>query len=108
MTTHELLNAVEALIVAERRLTGRKNEVLCEVAADLRGRLSEAPCMAMLYLDQRLQAMKRSKTAIGYSEGTMMGVAQELLHRWPVVKQALERFGAKIEEAQPEPMDAAQ
>lgn len=90
-TTHEKLNEVERLIEEERRMTGRRNELMRAVAADLRARMDGEPSVALFELERCVAAMKREEGRIGFR----LRAAQELLARWAVVKQALERFGAE-------------
>lgn len=98
-TILEKLGAVEQEIDRLRRTGGDVDHlrVLRAVAADIRGRLETAPSVALVELERRMAAVSRAKTRLGYENGALVGVAQELIGRWPVVKQALERFGAEIE-----------
>ena len=97
-TTLEKLIVVETLI-DETRLTmegvgdHHRLKVLRAIGADLRGRLEGVPNQALLELERRLLSAEKSKTRLGRERGAMIGVAEELIGRWPVVKQALERFG---------------
>lgn len=91
-TTEEKLDEVERLIRVDPR-----NEVLKAVAADLRARLDGAPAAALVLLERKVVAAARSKTSLGYSQNHMIRVAEEFLCRWPLVKQALEKFGAEVE-----------
>ena len=97
VTTQEKLDFVERLLIDERRDSGHRNEILKALASDLRGRLSGAPTVALVELERRMIAAKHSKTSNGYSGGAMVGLAEELIGRWPSVKQSLELFGAEIE-----------
>lgn len=66
--------------------------VLKSIAADLRGRRPEAPGIALAELARRLDRVLASKTSLGYEAGTLIGLAEELIGRWPTVRQALESF----------------
>lgn len=99
-TTQEKLSVVEGLIEAFRRSGGDSDDnryrlrVMAAIASDLRGRLEQAPNIALTELERRIAAVVRSKTPLGYGNGPLVGVGEELIGRWPIVKQALERFGA--------------
>lgn len=99
-TPEEKLEAVERMI-EQLRLAGARGtidiEILKAIAKDIRARMSESPSAAALELERRLYAIAESKTALGYDERRMRAAAEELMNRWPVVQQALERFGAEIE-----------
>ena len=96
----ERLTSIERLIEERRKQFGhgdRLAEIWVSVAKDIRARMDQAPNVALAELERRMKAVYRSKTALGYSQGALQGVAEELIGRWPVVKQALERFGVEIE-----------
>lgn len=96
-TTHEKLSEVERLI-EQQRSAGSRNEVLIEIAKDLRGRLAGAPSVALLQLERRLAATQHRRFEPVRSQiDAVVGVGEELIARWPIVKQALERFGAELE-----------
>jgi hypothetical protein len=101
-TIQEKLEAVENLIALWRR-TGAAAvdlDLLKAIAADLRARLDHVPSAALVSLEQRVVAMKRTRSTLGYHTGAMIGLSQEVAARWPVVRQALERFGAEVETKQ--------
>lgn len=99
-STDEKLEVVEALI-EQLRMSGPRRttdlEILKAIAKDIRARMAESPSAAALELERRIYAIAESKTALGYDERRMRAAAEELINRWPVVQQALERFGADIE-----------
>lgn len=61
------------------------------IAADLRAQEPEAKSTALRELERRIEAVNNAK-AHGYIGGAMIGVGEELIGRWPVVRLALERF----------------
>lgn len=100
-TTAEKLGVVDAMIDDLRRDAAGDDDferlaVLRSVAADLRARLAGAPCVALTELERRMAAVARSKTALGHDNGALVGLGQEIIARWPCVKQALERFGDSV------------
>lgn len=70
---------------------------LASIASDLRARTPGAPSVALHELTRRLTAAHRSKTRLGYDPGAMIGVGEELVARWPIVKAALDLFGPMLE-----------
>ena len=98
-TTEEKLREVENLIEAIRQTSrsdadDRRLAVMKALATDLRGRLDTAPNIALTELERRVAAAVRSKSSLGYKNGAMVGLGEELIGRWPTVRQALEKFGA--------------
>jgi len=91
-TIEEKLDEVERLIRVDPR-----NDVLKAVAADLRARLDGVPSAALTSLEWKVVGAARARTAVGYPHNHLIGVAEELLGKWPLVKQALEKFGAEVE-----------
>lgn len=96
-TIHEQLAVVDRMLINEYR-SGTRSDALRAIAADLRARLDGVPSAAATALQQRINVVKASKTALGYSDGTMVALAQELIGRWPTVKLALERFETEVSE----------
>lgn len=101
--TQDKIEAVEALIEAFRH-TSRTEEderrivVFKAIAADLRARLSTAPSVALHEIERRMTAVRRHPVGSGSARvNAQVGVAEELVGRWPVVKQALEQFAANLE-----------
>lgn len=96
-TTQEKLDEVERLIEGARRI-GWINcsiPILAEIAKDLRARLDHAPNVALVEIERRVNAVINHP--IGGRAVRAGALADEVLSRWPVVKQSLERFGAEIE-----------
>ena len=93
----EKLGAVEALIETFRRTSTTPTDfdrlwILKSIAADLRGRIGGTPHIAMVELERRITGAMRSKTNLGYENGAMVGISEELIGRWAIVKQALEKL----------------
>lgn len=93
-TANETLDALEATIgcldkrglVSPQRLAALKSLV-----EDIRGREPIASRTAKRELERRINDLIRTKTPAGaYNQGGLVGLAQELLGRWPTVKQALD------------------
>ena len=96
-STAEKLSTVESLIESFRRTSTTPADydrfwILKSLAADLRGRIGGTPHIAMVELERRITSAMKSKTNLGYENGAMVGVGEELMGRWPTVKQALEQF----------------
>lgn len=91
--TAEKIGFIERMIAEEPGRTYR-NDILKAIAADLRGRLDGAPSVALVSLEQRMVSLSRASG--GRRVGVQIGVAEELVARWPTIKQALERFGAEV------------
>lgn len=68
------------------------------VAADLRARADRPRNLALGELDRAMDALQRSKTALGYDEGKMIAVAQIVVGKWPTIQQALEMWGEESAE----------
>lgn len=98
MTIEEKLIELERLIQQEIRMTGKRNPALAAVCADLRGRIDSAPSAAMVDIERRIVALARTKTKTGYDPHALHFVGEGVAVHWPTVKQALERFGAEIEQ----------
>lgn len=102
-SVQEQIETVEALIEAFRQTArapadDRRLAALKAIATDLRGRLGAAPSVALHELERRMVAVRRNPRGSGSGRvNAQIGVAEELVCRWPTVKQALERFGAEIE-----------
>ena len=75
----------------------RTFEALKTIAKDLRARQPQVPGATLLALRRRLADAAASKTAFGFEHSALMGIGQETIGRWPVIRQALERFGAEAE-----------
>lgn len=104
-TTAEKLAQIEGLIINHRWARAdpmvpenRTYEVLKTIAADLRGRLDSAPGEAEHALERRIVAIRMARSRRAPTNGALVGLAEELIGRWPVVRQALVRFGAMAEE----------
>lgn len=91
------IDLVERMIVGEPKNSVAR-PTMKAIAAGLRARLETAPSAAEVALSAKIDAAKRAKPpGFDYPQSRMVTIADELIGRWPVVKQALERFGAEIE-----------
>ena len=96
-TTAEKLSQIEQIIKMLRRMSATENDnhqlyVIKSVAADLRGRLDNAPSIALIEIERRIGAVFRRRIEAEDDHGALVGVGQELVGRWPTVRQALEQF----------------
>lgn len=98
-TDAEMIEALEDLIQTYKYARYRPENpdyaayhTLRALAADLRARNPGAVSVAQRGLQEAIDACLQSKTAMGYENGRLCRVAQELIGRWPTVRQALERF----------------
>lgn len=99
-TTQEKLIEMDAMIDALRKIAisqddYRRLRIIRSVAADLRGRLECAPSVALAEIERRITFAYRNKTRSGYDRDALIGLGEELIGRWPLIKQALEKFGAE-------------
>lgn len=69
----------------------RTYATLKEIAEDLRGRLAGTPGIVEHELETRIASARASKTGMGYPQTVMVALAENLIGRWPTVKQALAR-----------------
>lgn len=67
------------------------------ISADMRARLGSAPSVAEHEIGRRITAVRQAKTINGNLTGAIMALGQEVHARWPLVQQALNRFGALTE-----------
>lgn len=94
----EQIELVERLIAMEPKASPSR-PIMKTISAGLRARLETAPSAAEVALSAKIDAAKRAKVpGWDYPPSRMITIADELIGRWPVVKQALERFGAEIEQ----------
>lgn len=92
------LRVVEALIVAHRPFRmawgSKENEtytILKSVAEDLRAR-SAGTAQAVLQLERKMEAAREMR----HDRGRLCAVLDELVSRWAMVRQAMERFGTSL------------
>ncbi len=72
--------------------------VLKAIAKDLRARQNGAPSVAETELGRRINAVQLAEDGKAGNLGERLThLGQETISRWAVVSQALERFGAEIE-----------
>lgn len=69
-------------------------ELLKAIAVDLRTQLAGAGPTAMVSLEHRIDLARRQKARLGYYEiGTLQGIGEEVIGRWPVLQRALAAMG---------------
>ena len=99
LTDAEKLIEIEALIEDFRY--ARNDPILQEhrtyltlksIAADLRGRGPGVAGAAQVELQRVIDNAIAAKTGLGYDVNRLRRVAEELIGRWPTIRQALERF----------------
>jgi hypothetical protein len=99
LTDDEILTEVESLIEDFR--PARSNEAdpeyrayhaLKAVASDIRGRKLNRLAEVQRELIAALEAVDRSKTALGFSRDHLADLAYKTRAYWPTIKQALEFF----------------
>lgn len=73
-------------------------ETLKAIAADIRAQLELPRSQTLGAMERALYQLVRSKTALGYDEGKMNAVAQIVVHKWPFIRLALEKFGEESAE----------
>lgn len=105
-TIDEKLTELEKLIEFGRFTRGgpgteahRTFKILTAIASDLQARRNGRPSIALTEIGRRVIAAKRSKIPeYGYEGEHLMKLAYEVINRWNVLEQALQMFGAAIEE----------
>lgn len=72
----------------------RTYRALKAVAKDLRAQMPGASNETLLALQRRIAdaAGTKGTDALGFSPPALAGIGQEVIGRWPVIRQALERF----------------
>jgi hypothetical protein len=101
LTVEEKLRAVEEMIRESLVMgAGERASVLKAIAADLRARLDLAPTVALVEIERRVNAVARSRGSItgSYDPAKLHLLGEGVAARWPVIKQALELLGARVEE----------
>lgn len=73
-------------------------EILKAIASDLRARLEHVPSATLVDLERRIVAVARTKGPTGYQPHALHELGTGVTVRWPVIRAALELFGAKMEE----------
>lgn len=96
MSTRDRLTAIEAVIETLRpHLRSNHLDALKAAAADLQAQLPHAPAVAVVEIERRLQAVKR-RPAGNDRVRAQIGVAEEIVNRWPVIRQALEFYDSHV------------
>jgi hypothetical protein len=70
--------------------TPRRMSTLKSIAADLRTRLPEVSSTAVVEIERRMAALERNGRH--GDVGAKVGIAEEVIGRWPVIRQALEFY----------------
>jgi hypothetical protein len=60
-------------------------------------RLAHRPSAVLTDIDRRVCVVKASHHQNGYSQHALHGLGEGVAKHWPVIRQALEKFGAKVE-----------
>lgn len=97
MNLREHLSVMEDLLESMRwarslepsRPERRTYEIMREIAADIRRRLPGSSDAAIQSFERRIDDAKRRKTAIGYDSRALIGIGQETIGRWPIIREAL-------------------
>lgn len=104
-TLDEKLDAIHMELVSIKRAgfapgsaQQRQYNALKAIAADLRAHQIFPRSQPLGELERALESMKATKTALGYSQDKMAHVANVVIHRWPFIRQALEKFGEESAE----------
>ncbi|HXL66624.1 MAG TPA: hypothetical protein VN938_16365 [Xanthobacteraceae bacterium] len=107
LTDAETLLEIEALIESFRWARGdtaapenKTYLALKAMADDLRGRQANRIGEAQAELQKAIDAAAKTKTILGYEINHLRRIAEETIGRWPVIRQALERFGANMGQPQ--------
>lgn len=75
----------------------RDRMILCAIASDLSARRATAPSAAEDQIERRLRGVRNAQDRGDDLTGAKISLANEVMGRWPVIRQSLERFGAEIE-----------
>lgn len=102
ITLDEKIEIVERFIRDRRDASnGTKQDhdraILCAIASDLRARQATAPSAAEDQIERRLRGVRNAQERGDDLTGAKMSLANEIMGRWPVIRQALEKFGAELE-----------
>lgn len=77
---------------AGNMIAAENYEGLKAVLVDLQAQLPIARHDTVVEVERALDGVLRSKTALGYSEGSMINLATTIMRRWPTIRPALEKF----------------
>lgn len=92
----EKLRVISSILDDLRISKGRGDPdyvVLKSIAHDLKGRIELPRSDPLGEIERALQRTHASRTALGHDTGQLASVAYTVMKHWPVVRQALERFG---------------
>lgn len=88
----EKLEVIERLIVRDlHEIWPDEMRILKSIAADLRAPEKADKLVALL--DRAVDNAEARKTSTGYAIGNLQEIAQAVIGRWTVIRQALMKFG---------------
>jgi RecA/RadA recombinase len=101
-TAEQQIEALENLIRDARlgRRPAVSVEVVKSIVEDIRARFPEESGETLGGLQRLLADAAASRTALGWSAGSMQAIAQFVIGRWPRIRQSLERFEAELTEVE--------
>lgn len=89
----------DKLAVLERLLEREKREgdewnasILSATCKAIRLEMPDEKQAAIDAISRHVEAVLRSKNALGYSQDRMVGLAQEFIGRWPLIEKALRQY----------------
>ena len=102
-TNQEQIDVIDGVIRDVKRgvrvaPTNREIEVLKSIRSDLMARSPEEPGVTLSELQRRLADAAATRTALGWNQGALRGIAEQVIGHWPTIRQCLERFEAEITE----------
>lgn len=106
MSTNEQKLAAMELEINEARKARRDPgsdahqhyQILKAIAADIRAQLELPRSQTLGAMERALNQLAQTKTDAGYDDGKMNAVAQVVVHKWPFIRLALEKFGEESAE----------
>src|SRR5689334_16678191 len=66
--------------------------VLATMCKEIRLQQPRKRTEAIVAIERHVESVIRSKTALGYSQDRLQGLATEFIGRWPLIKKALEAY----------------
>lgn len=96
LTPQEKLDAVERCIIDFREFRNQPDtlehqtlQALKEIASDLRARQNETVSITEVEIQRRVRSATENQMT-----SRLVALAHEVIKRWPVIRQALEHYGA--------------